>query len=45
MFDVHPQLFFVVISFGEKSIKKGYANQRGHDDNVSEALGVQHIIL
>ena len=38
-------LIFVVISVGEKTIKKGYANQRRHDDNVSDALRVQHVIL
>jgi hypothetical protein len=35
----------IVIPVSEKTIKKGYANQRRHDDNVSDAIRVQHIIM
>jgi hypothetical protein len=49
-FDTHneilnPKSRFVVISVGQKTIKQGYTNQRRHDDNVSDALRVQHEIL
>jgi hypothetical protein len=41
----NPKSFLVVISVSEKTIKKGNANQRRHDDNVSDIFRVQHVIL
>jgi hypothetical protein len=38
-------LFFVIISVGQKTIEKCYANQRCHYDYIGNAFGVQHIIL
>jgi len=41
----NPKSRFVVVSVGQKAIKQGYANQRRHYDNVSDALRVQHVIM
>ena len=45
MLECAYQLFLGVISIGEKPIKKGHTNKRRHDDNISDALRVQHVIL
>ena len=41
----NPKSIFIVISVGEKTIKKCYADQRRHDENIGDAFGVQHKIL
>jgi len=41
----NPKSIFIVISVGEKTIKKCYANQRRHDDYIGDAFGMQHVIL
>ncbi len=41
----NPKSLLVVISVGEKTIEKCYANQCCHNDYIGNAFGVQHIIL
>jgi len=39
------QITLIVIPVGQKTIKKSYADKRRHDNNICDALRVQHKIL
>jgi hypothetical protein len=36
---------FVIVSIGEKTIEKGYADEGTDDDNVCDAFRVQHMFV
>jgi hypothetical protein len=40
-----PSLFILIISFREKTIKKRYPDQRGHNEDIGDGFRMQHVFL